>query len=343
MLVVIPVAVSALWRRHGGVACFPGNGGSTLDAYPSRPVESGGSIASCQARCDTTERCVGVLYEAAGFLWTTHTNRNCYDGSGAVEIALNSEADADTCRPMRLAECQTQCVLVPGCTGIVWSTTGSDCCLRTDIRLSRCDGGDGEWNTYKLTTRSEGSGACWRLSAVTLASCDTQSEGLDTYLKDEAPRAPWWLTTNFVERTLMPRRYVCSPSSPPPGTCTLVDLRRMLPALQQQGYSVLNIDWPVHASPDALFQGFGIANATEVDPLLGSTDEWLAFVDAAHAYVSRITGDRRHPSPGFFQPCTCGLTTSQPCVGGATQARHARDRRLQPVLLLDGVGRFQAR
>lgn len=52
----------------------------------------------------------------------------------------------------------------------------------------------------------------------------------------------------------------CSSSS----TCTLQELTALLPSFQAAGYSVINIDWPVHSGPDTLFMGFGISNFTAV-------------------------------------------------------------------------------
>jgi hypothetical protein len=59
----------------------------------------------------------------------------------------------------------------------------------------------------------------------------------------------------------------------------------------------VNIDWPVHAGPDALYEGFGIYNATAVDPLLGTDDEWAAFADEVHRRGMRLVSDF---NPSYF-------------------------------------------
>jgi hypothetical protein len=52
----------------------------------------------------------------------------------------------------------------------------------------------------------------------------------------------------------MPRHFSCSgPLSNK--TCTLVEIRGLLDDFQAQGYSVLNIDWPIDSSPDSLYEG----------------------------------------------------------------------------------------
>jgi len=104
---------------------------------------------------------------------------------------------------------------------------------------------------------------------------------------------PWWLTSHFAERSLMPRRYKCAASA----TCHLTELTALLPSLQHSGYTVVNIDWPVHAGPDALYEGFGIYNATAVDPLLGTDDEWAAFADEVHRRGMRLVSDF---NPSYF-------------------------------------------
>ena len=57
----------------------------------------------------------------------------------------------------------------------------------------------------------------------------------------------------------------------------------MLPDLRESGYSVVNVDWPVHASPDELYEGFGILNISAVDPLLGTDADWAAYGRASWA------------------------------------------------------------
>lgn len=66
----------------------------------------------------------------------------------------------------------------------------------------------------------------------------------------------------------MPRHYSCSGSASKK-TCTLVEIRGLLSDFQDQGFSVINIDWPVASGPDSLYEGFGASDYYSVDPLLG--------------------------------------------------------------------------
>uniref|UniRef100_A0A7S3TL01 Glycosyl hydrolase family 13 catalytic domain-containing protein n=2 Tax=Emiliania huxleyi TaxID=2903 RepID=A0A7S3TL01_EMIHU len=271
------------YRRHGGLNCQGGGGGMMIDA-PNSPVATNVDAAGCAALCHGTEGCAATLHQSADYTWVPRLNKNCYNGAGATEVAIAMTGSSEVCLNMPLAECKTQCILVAECEGITWANSDSDdhglCCLRKDITRRECDSGGGEWDTHELTRRPVGTrGGCWRMSGVTLSQCDAQNEGFDTYVRDERPAQPWWQTTHFAERVVMPRHYKCAASA----TCTLPELQNVvLPQLEAAGYSVVNIDWPVHASPDALFMGFGIHSPYDVDPLLGTTAEWDAFVAEAH-------------------------------------------------------------
>ena len=127
----------------------------------------------------------------------------------------------------------------------------------------------------------------------------------------------------------MPRHYRCSPSSPAPGTCRFSDLQALLPSLQQSGYSVLNVDWPVHASPDTLFMGFGINQPYAVDPLLGSDADWARLVDAVHARGMKIVIDFNPSywwtgSPSFKQAISDVRTHGLSNLPAASPARWFR-------------------
>ena len=111
-----------------------------------------------------------------------------------------------------------------------------------DVVLSECQHSEGTFDTYVLSPRGE-AGVCTRLADVQIADCDASSESFDTYVNISTQPPRWWLTTNFAERSLMPRHYRCNGTS----TCTLNDIRRLLPHYAAMGYSVLNIDWPVEA------------------------------------------------------------------------------------------------
>ena len=116
----------------------------------------------------------------------------------------------------------------------------------------------------------------------------------------------------------MPRHYSCaSPhatststadanrSAAAVHTCTLPQIRQLLDEFEQQGYSVLNIDWPVDSGPDALYEGFGARDYYAVDPLLASPGadnatvlaEWHALVRDAHARGMRVISDF---NPSYF-------------------------------------------
>ena len=152
---------------------------------------------------------------------------------------MEFQAWALGCLEIPTVECKTQCLLTDWCTGVVTSTGGT-CCGISNINLDECDSGDGEWDTHVLTRRVQmATGQCWLHSAVDIAQCETHSEVYDTYVRDPTPTAAWWLTSNFVERVLMPRRYKCNQNSN--SICTLQELKALLPSLQNEGYSVVNV------------------------------------------------------------------------------------------------------
>ena len=71
----------------------------------------------------------------------------------------------------------------------------------------------------------------------------------------------------------------------------------MLPGFAALGYSVINIDWPVEAGPDSLYEGFGAKNFSAVDPLLGSDADWNALVHAARTHHIKLVADF---NPSYF-------------------------------------------
>ena len=306
--------VASGWQRHGGLNCYENHGGAPIDHAAAGNM----SLAACQALCVNTSGCAGIVHESFDIRWATHADINCYPGAGAMAVPLPSapppKGSSETCFSMTLAGCQTQCFLEKDiCSGVVWSASSGACCARSDIRIADCADGGGEWSTHVLTSAAPTAahGGCWRRSALDIAKCDAQHEGYDTYVRADQPAdAPWWLSTNFAERVLMPRRYRCSKEndgSGGSGVCTFKQLAALLPSLQADGYSVVNVDWPVFAGPDELYEGFSIYNATEVDPLLGTDDDWAAFVGEAHARRIRV---RRRASTRF---CT-SLPLAHPCA-----------------------------
>lgn len=339
------MAAASSWQRHGGLNCYENHGGLPIDHAAAGNM----SLAACQALCVNTSGCAGIVHESVDIQWATHADVNCYPGAGATAVPLPSapppKGSSETCFSMTLAECQTQCFLEKDiCSGVVWSASSGACCARSDIRIADCADGGGEWSTHVLTAAAPTAahGGCWRRSALDIAKCDAQDEGYDTYERADQPAdAPWWLSTNFAERALMPRRYRCSGAaaattnngSGDSGACTLKQLAALLPSLQADGYSVVNIDWPVWAGPDELYEGFSIYNATEVDPLLGTDDDWAAFVGEAHARRMRVR--RRASTPS----CT-SLPLAHPCA--FSRVSPPGHRRLQPELFLDGRARLPA-
>ena len=202
---------------------------------------------------------------------------------------------------MTVPECRTQCVLTPGCSAVVYDTQQDYCCLRANVSLHRCDHGDPEWDTHVIEATisiPESQRPCRLHSAVAIGECDAQSETSDTYVLNEAPLQPWWLTTHFAERSLMLRHYSCSPLTlNQRGVCNFREAQQLLPRLEQEGYSVVNVDWPVSASPDSLYEGFGASDYYRVDPLLGTTADWHAFTSTAHLLGLKVVADF---NPSYF-------------------------------------------
>ena len=257
-------------------------------------------LAQCQQRCAATSGCAAITVDVLNISWKRNVAFNCYTGHGADEL-IDVSGTANDCYEMTLPECKTQCVLTAGCSGVVHDNLKDYCCLRANITLSRCDKGTTEWDTHTIAssvTIPEDQRPCRRRSAVTVGECDAQSEGSDTYLMNEMPLAPWWLGSHFAERSLMLRHYSCDPERQNTrGVCTFREAQAMLPTLQEEGYSVINIDWPVSASPDSLYEGFGAADYYKVDPLLGTVEDWHAFAAAAHGHGMKIVADF---NPSYF-------------------------------------------
>ena len=287
------------YQLHAGLNCFARNGATDLGNAGVL------SLSACTEKCTTTPGCSGFVREAVNVTWATHAATNCYADHGATDLPDMSGSATD-CQAMTAPECLNQCYLTPGCTGAV---TGEEddgatiCCLRKDINLAQCDRG-GTWTTHALASATPAPPAtnCYLRGNVTVAECDATSETFNMHVANELPLEPWWLTTHFAERTFMPRHFSCSGDGlvgsnssthedDASKTCTLVDLKAMLPAVAAQGYNVVNIDWPVESGPDALYEGFGAKNFTNVDPLLGTVAEWDAFASAARGLGMKLVAD----------------------------------------------------
>ena len=118
----------------------------------------------------------------------------------------------------------------------------------------------------------------------------------DTYTLEHGSK-PWWLTTHWAERSFMPRHYSCDPTHAPNTTCTLKQLQALLPNIQSEGYSVVNVDGPIEAGPNSLYEGFGVKDYWKVDSKLGTTQDWLDFVDDAHRRGLKVVADF---NPSYF-------------------------------------------
>jgi hypothetical protein len=232
------------------------NGGDDLEV-PKGSSAGVMSLEDCQQECIDMAGCNGVVRDVLNLTWDVHESTNCYEGHGATDLA-DGIGSAEDCQIMTLDECRTQCYLTPGCTGSCYSDEyGGYCCLRADIVLSECDTGpsNSAWATHVLANVQPGAGNCYRRGNVSVGRCDAQSEEYDTLLYGEyagaGGAAPWWLTTHFAERSFMPRHFSCSTESPEE-TCTFKGIKDMLPEVQAQGYSVVNVDWPIESGPDPL-------------------------------------------------------------------------------------------
>jgi hypothetical protein len=235
--------------------------------------------------------------------WGKHAGLNCYAGHGATEL---SDFGADQSR-MTLAECKTQCYLMTDCDGIVYEPQDGQgfCFLRADIKLAQCEISTGSWDTHLMVTSKipEDSRPCFLHTNISIADCDTTSEDYDTHTRSSSGRSPWWLTTNFAERAIMPRHYSCTSSGKK--TCTLPDIQVLLDGFEHQGFNVINIDWPVDSGPDSLYEGFGARDYFGLDPLLGSNPhdnatvlaEWKALVSDIHSRGMRVVSDF---NPSYF-------------------------------------------
>lgn len=120
------------------------------------------------------------------------------------------------------------------------------------------------------------------LQLMVFASFSIPFDAQTHFAEEPAPlgiRGGWWSEgNNFAERILNARAY----------NHTFNYTRALLPNLTSSGYSVLNLDWPVKAGPVSLFGGFGAQDYYKVDPNLGSEQDWLDLVDAAHAHGMKV-------------------------------------------------------
>jgi len=90
--------------------------------------------------------------------------------------------------------------------------------------------------------------------------------------------AAWWQDSHLAERVLNARAYHHS----------LKDVESMLPTLKAQGYGVINLDWPVEAGPVVLYGGFAAKDYLNVEPAIGTQQDWLDLVTATHALDMKI-------------------------------------------------------
>ena len=56
-----------------------------------------------------------------------------------------------------------------------------------------------------------------------------------------------------------------------------------LPTYQANGYSIINVTWPVKGGPIEIFNGFAASDFMEVDPRVGTSQDWTELLTAAHA------------------------------------------------------------
>lgn len=159
------------WVLGGGVNCWPGHGANDIPTTSSTM-----SIVDCQALCDKTSGCTGVVtsvdgssfrcwmksdinfagcqygtsfstwvkgdfVEAAGF--------NCWTGHGAVDM---EDPPNSSCGVMSVHACQQKCLATEGCDGITTSPASGgliNCYRKGDVQLSACQHGT-NFNTWKM-------------------------------------------------------------------------------------------------------------------------------------------------------------------------------------------------
>jgi glycosidase len=88
----------------------------------------------------------------------------------------------------------------------------------------------------------------------------------------------WWRDTHLAERILNARAYNQS----------LARAELMLPELKANGYSVINLDWPVESGPVVLYGGFGARDYMQVEPSIGGEAAWRSFTAAAHRLDMKV-------------------------------------------------------
>ena len=265
------------WERRAGLRCAKNN---------NIEIDTMFTLEKCQARCLQTMNCTAVEMGVINVSWEVLNHTNCYASHGAKPL-IDGDGTVKSCFSMTVDQCRSQCLLTPTCTGLEFQLTSNRCCLRSDIHLEKCERDAVDWNLHRISSSTSRGTTCnLHLGPIDLSVCDSYHETTDVYVLHSSlnPR-PWWTTTHYAERAFMPRHYSCDPVRPN-STCTLSQLRALLRTeVKEQGYTVVNVDWPVESGPNSLYEGFGVKNYRNVDPLLGTVKEWHEFIDAAHDLV----------------------------------------------------------
>ncbi|HST39190.1 MAG TPA: hypothetical protein VLK58_06765, partial [Conexibacter sp.] len=91
-------------------------------------------------------------------------------------------------------------------------------------------------------------------------------------------RDKWWQQLTG-EKTINARFY----------GLTLDEVRDDLDQIAADGYKILNLDWPVKAGPTSIYNGLSASDYYSVEPSIGTDQDWLDFLAAAHARGIAVT------------------------------------------------------
>eukprot|EP00911_Craspedida_sp_UC1_P000125 UC1_evm2s98 len=295
------------WQQHVHTNCYANHGARELvDGDGTTKSCFVMTLSECRSQCVLTPECTGVEWNTSPI--------------GGGECCLRADIELEKCisGPTAAKTWALHMLVWPGRVRLPLHQR--PCRRRSNVNISACDTTSEPTDTYvnvvantlqkpqqrqheqttkyvtTTTTTTNTTNGSSSTAHVSVRKGDSTASPPSSFSPGQAATGFWWLTTHFAERSFMPRHWSCNTSTPN-RTCTLSQLQRLLPSVRAQGYSVVNVDWPVYAGPDSLYEGFGARDYWRVDPALGTDEDWARFVSTAHQLGLRVVADF---NPSYF-------------------------------------------